>query len=202
MTARSTLRGGSRRVAWLRALLAAPAMLLTSITSVDADLLFSPLYTFGTGMSPSSVAIADVNLDGRPDLAVANMGTGAGTAIGPASVLLGNGDGTFRARIDFYAGIDPASVAIADLNAAGKPDLAVANAGIYHSGHTSTISVLLGNGDGTFRSSRDFDAGNYPRSLTIADLNADGHPDLTVGNGDANTVSVLLGIGDGTFRGR
>jgi hypothetical protein len=176
--------------------------LLALTASGSADPLFSAPYSSGTGVFPHSVAISDVNMDGRPDLAVANGGTGSGTVIGPASVLLGNGDGNFGAKVDYYTGIDPASVAIADLNGDGRPDLAVANAGIYHSGHTSTISVLLGNGDGTFGSGMDFDAGNYPLSLRIADLNGDGHPDLVVGNGYASTVSVLLGNGDGTFQAR
>jgi hypothetical protein len=177
-------------------------LLLALTASAHAELHFSAPIAFGTGVFPRSIAIADVNLDGRPDLAAANGGTGFGTVIGPASLLLGNGDGTFQAKTDFYTGIDPASVAIADLDGDGKPDLAVSNAGIYHSGHTSTISALIGNGDGTFRSGMDFDAGNYPLSLRIADLNGDGHPDLVVGNEFASTVSVLLGNGDGTFRAR
>ena len=107
------------------------------------------------------------------------------------SVLLGNGDGTFGAKTDFGTGPSPNSVAIADLNADGKPDLAVANKG------SNTVSVLLGNGDGTFGVKIDFGTGNHPVSVAIGDLNADGKPDLAVANHRSNTVSVLLNLGPG-----
>src|SRR5207245_4653373 len=141
------------------------------------------------------VAIGDLNGDGRPDLAVASHYSDA------VSVLLGNGDGNFRARVDVGAGGNPYSVAIADLNGDGRPDLAVAN------WHSSTVSVLLGNGEGTFGVKTDIGTGNVPWSVAIADLNADGRPDLAVANGgyypgNVGTVSVLLGNGDGTFAAR
>jgi hypothetical protein len=83
------------------------------------------------GDAPHSVAAADLNGDGKPDLAVANRDADN------VSVLLNNGDGTFAPGPGFPAGDDPYSVAAADLNGDGKPDLAVANAG------ASTVSVLL-----------------------------------------------------------
>src|SRR2546426_3271709 len=88
-----------------------------------------------------------------------------------ALVRLGNGDGTFGAKTDFGTGNSPFSVAIADLNADGRPDLAVAN------DYSNTVSVLLGNGDGTFGARADFGTGWHPYSVVIADLNADGRPD-------------------------
>ena len=133
----------------------------------------------------TSVAIADLNADGKLDLAV----TGSNTV----SVLLGNGDGTFGAKTDFTTGPGPASVAIGDLNADGKLDLAVANL------NSSTVSVLLGNGDGTFGAKTDFTTGLIPRSVAIGDLDADGRPDLAVAANEAGAVSVLRGNGDGTF---
>jgi hypothetical protein len=108
-------------------------------------------------------------------------------------VLLGNGNGTFGAKTDFDTGTTPVSVAIADLNADDRLDLAVVNSS------SSTVSVLLGNGNGTFGAKTDFGTGGGPNSVAIADLNADGRPDLAVGNFFTNTVSVLLGNGDGTF---
>src|SRR5207244_1578193 len=123
-----------------------------------------------------------------PDLAVASADANT------VSVLLGHGDGTFAARTDFGTGIDPVSVAISDLNADGRPDLAVTNNGLYL-GATGSVSVLLGNGDGTFASKADFGTGINPTSVAIADLNADGRPDLAVANATApsGSVSVLLG---------
>ncbi len=149
-----------------------PLLLLALTASVQAHPLFSaPFLSFDTGNSPYSVAIADLNADGRPDLAVANYSSNS------VSVLLGNGDGTFGAKTDFGTGRNPASVAIADLNADGRPDLAVANAN-----SAPAVSVLLGNGNGTFGAKTDFGTGSYPFSVAIADLNADGRPDLAVAN--------------------
>jgi len=91
--------------------------------------------------------------------------------------------------LSFDVGDSPVSVGIADLNADGRPDLAVAN---YFS---HTVSVLLGNGDGTFGAKTDFGAGSGPFSVGIADLNADGRPDLAAANAYSNTVSVLLNRG-------
>src|SRR2546422_4768977 len=89
---------------------------------------------FATGSGPISVAIGDLNGDGRPDLAVANLNSST------VSVLLGNGAGGFGAKSDFTTGASPLSVAIGDLNGDGSPDLAVANL------NPTTVSVLLGNG--------------------------------------------------------
>ena len=62
------------------------------------------------------------------------------------------------------------------------------------------MSVLLGNGDGTFQAQTTYATGAAPNSVAIGDVNGDGRPDLVVANSDSNTVSVLLGNGDGTFQ--
>jgi predicted NUDIX family NTP pyrophosphohydrolase len=176
-----------------RALLVTPLLLVALAASVHADPLFlAPFLSFDAGFTPTSMAIADLNADGRPDLAVANAYSNT------VSVLLGNGDGTFGTKTDFGTGSEPVSVAIADLNADGRLDLAVANVDSY-SYYSGTVSVLLGNGDGTFGAKTDFGTGSYPYSVAIADLNGDGRPDLAVTNLGSFTVSVLLGNGDGTF---
>jgi hypothetical protein len=79
-------------------------------------------------------------------------------------------------------------MAIGDLNGDGAPDLAVAN---YAS---DTVSVLLGNGDGSYAAKVDYLTGNDPASVAIGDLNGDDAPDLVVANGPSSTVSVLLGV--------
>jgi hypothetical protein len=152
-----------------------------------ADPLFAAKTDYGTGTNPYSVAIGDLNADGKPDLVTVNW------IPNTVSVLLGNGDGTFGAKTDFATGSGPQSVAIGGLNADGEPDLVTAN---YTS---STVSVLLGNGDGTFAAKTDFATGTHPISVAIGDLNADGKPDLATANWGSNTVSVLPGNGDGTF---
>jgi hypothetical protein len=141
---------------------------------------------------PESVAIADLNGDAKPDLAVAVHNFGAGTA----TVLLGNGDGTFAAPVDYAVGFVPESVAIADLNRDAKPDLAVA---VDHIGGASHASVLLGKGDGTFAAAVNYTVGEFPNSVAIGDLNGDARPDLAVSNTFSDSVSVLLGIGGGAF---
>src|SRR5207247_1298633 len=103
-----------------------------------------------TSSDPGSVAIADVNGDGKLDIIVSNQNAGN------VSVLLGNGDGTFQGHVDYGAGSQPFSVATADVNGDGKPDIVCTNFG------DSTVSVLLGNGDGTFKTATTYTTGLSP----------------------------------------
>jgi hypothetical protein len=137
------------------------------------------------------------------------------------SVLLGNGDGTFAARVDYVTGAFPQAVAVAELSGDGKPDIVVVNF------DDSTVSVLLGNGDGTFAAKVDYptDAGptvgvllgngdgtfqpnvgyatsRSPTAVAVADVNGDGNVDLAVTNAGGGVVSVLLGNGNGVFQPR
>jgi hypothetical protein len=168
-----------------------------SVLLGDGEGNFGPKSDFGTGDGPVSVAIGDLNGDGKLDLAVAN------DLSNTVSVLLGKGDGTFGAKTDYSsAGEYPLSVAIGDLNGDGKPDLAVANYGTP-APYSKSVSVLLGNGDGRFGVTTSYGAGTYANGdlycVSIGDFNGDGKPDLVVANTNSNTVSVLLGSGDGTF---
>jgi hypothetical protein len=136
------------------------------------------------GANPISAVVGDFNGDGKLDLAIGNAGSKN------VSVLLGNGDGTFRSPINFAAS-SPQAMAAGDFNGDGKLDLAIAN---FDSG---SISIRLGNGDGTFRAPVSYATGKSPIALAVADLNRDGKLDLVVVNGD---IVILLGNGDGTFR--
>ena len=137
-----------------------------------------------------SLAIGDLNGDGKPDLATANYHQ----YFPSVSVLLNRGDGGFRAAVDYEAGSEPysapAAIALGDLNGDGKLDLATANG--------DTVSVLLNRGNGRFRPKRNVPTGGA-RSIAVADLNADGSVDLATANDQANAVSVLLNRGDGSF---
>jgi hypothetical protein len=135
----------------------------------------------------STVAVADYNSDGHLDLAVA---TYAGV-----SIFLGNGDGTFKAPRSYAAGINPGSMAVGDFNRDGYVDLAVVN----DSEGDSSVTVLLGNGDGSFQAPKRY--GTWGAiAVAVGDFNKDGHLDLAVA-GPASPVSILLGNGDGTFQG-
>jgi hypothetical protein len=109
------------------------------------------------------------------------------------SVLLGNGDGTFKTATT-SASASPLFVAVADLNSDGIPDLVVSN---YLSG---TVSVLLGNGDGTFAPGVTYPVNSAPRGVAIGDFNNDGILDLAVSSLSSPSISILLGNGDGTFQ--
>ena len=102
------------------------------------------------------------------------------------SVLLGNGDGTFQAKVDHPTAPGPSSVAAADVNGDGKPDVVVAatTAGM--------ASVLLGNGDGTFQDRADYPAGAGAIAVAAADLTGDGMPDLVIASSFSNTTTVLI----------
>jgi len=136
---------------------------------------------------PTSVAIGDLNGDGKLDLAVSNRGTD------DVSILLGLGNGSFGAASSFAARTGPNGVAIGDYNGDGRPDLAVTNGG------THDVSILLGLGGGAFGPPTNFAVGNTPGSVATGDLNGDGRLDLAVANYWAHTVSVLLGDGAGAF---
>ncbi len=96
-------------------------------------------------------------------------------------------------RTDFVTGDAPVSVATADLNDDDRLDLVTANE------NSNTLSILLGNADGTFAAMTELATGALPRSVVTADFNGDTRADLAVANAGADTVSIFLGNGDGTF---
>jgi len=169
-----------------------------SVLLGNGDGTFQAAVTYLTGSGPASVTSEDFNGDGKLDLAVAVFGSQDGPSY--VSVLLGNGDGTFQAAVTYAAGSRPNSVTSGDFNGDGKLDLAVANSNLGPPPARDSVSVLLGNGDGTFQAAVSYSAGTAPGSVTSGDFNGDGKPDLVVANFDSNTVSVLLGNGDGTFQ--
>jgi hypothetical protein len=172
----------------------------------NGDGTFQPAVVYGSGgMFPVAVAVADVNGDGKPDVVVANECADS-NCDGSVGVLLGNGNGTFQSAVPYSSGgLEALSVAIADVNGDGKPDLLVGtNYLVCHGGQcspTGAVGVLLGNGRGTFQSAVIYDSGGrYPDSLAVADLNADGKLDLVTANSESGTVGVMRGNGDGTFQ--
>ncbi len=163
--------------------------------------LFAPVVTYATGgQNPDAVAVGDFNRDGKLDLVTANNFNNT------ISVLIGNGDGTFSpASTPTYAvGAHPSAIAVGDFNGDGKLDVVVANSG-DSTGVGSSVSILLGNGDGTFQPASTKAAGFRPFAIVVADFNGDGKLDVAIANfgqyltNDGTTVTVLQGDGAGGF---
>src|SRR5262249_30393592 len=153
------------------------------------DGTFAGPAAFPVGTGCRALAVGDVNGDGALDVVTVNSPS---FTDGSYSVLLGNGDGTFR-RVNNYAlALAPGAAALADVNNDGVLDLVVT---VNPFSGPGGVGVLLGNGDGTFGPARVFPTGPTPRSLVVADLNGDGSPDVATANTEANVVSVLLGNG-------
>jgi hypothetical protein len=134
-----------------------------------------PLLSFS-----ASVAIGDVNHDGRPDLVATDGGSDR------VSRYFGLGGGAFGSRTDFVTGANPGEVAIADMNLDGHPDLVVAN----H--NDDSFSVLLGTGTGSFGAKTDFATSNDPFNLAVGDVNLDGRPDVVTNDPLLDNASVRL----------
>jgi RHS repeat-associated protein len=162
-----------------------------SLSGANAIVGFTDVQTYGTGTAPAFIAVGDFTGKGKLDLAVPNFYDSTVT------ILLSNGDGTFTPAIGnpVAVGWNPVFAAVGDFNGDGKLDLAVANSG------RNTVTILLGNGDGTFTpaSGSPVAVGNVPYSIAVGDFNGDGKLDLAVANSGSNTVTILLGNGDGTF---
>lgn len=177
---------------------------VVSLLASDLGGPFIPGASYATGNQPWGIAIGTFWGLQYADLAITN------SADNTITILLANGDGTFRPGSTIaLPGVFPTQVVAADFNADGKLDLAVVNACGTGAGGCfpqaapqgpGTVTILLGNGDGTFAVSPEvLTVGNVPYAIATADFNADGFLDLVVANSSDNTLTLLMGNGDGTF---
>jgi hypothetical protein len=145
----------------------------------------TPDFTLSTGHLPSSVAIGDLNGDGRPDLAVADQGNAA-----TVTLFLKNAAAGFTTQTLSGAGGAPAAVAIGDLNGDGRPDLAVADS--LNAAGGNSVTLFLKNATGSNYTPSTLATGAEPSSVVIGDFNGDGLPDIATADRSSNDVTVLV----------
>lgn len=143
------------------------------------------------GSGPFSVVAAHFNGDSFIDIAVANSGSNN------VSILLGTGNGTFSAPTNFVAGASPISIAAGDFNNDGNRDLVVANFGSFFLG---SVSVLFGNGNGSFSQGPSLRTRTQPSAVAVGNLNGDTNLDLVVANFGSDSIAVFFGNGTGSFQ--
>lgn len=157
-------------------------------------------YPAGASLFSDSLITDDFNGDGGLDLAVTSSTADA------IVVMIGNGSGGFGAPLVIPVGVTPFAVASADFNRDGRRDLAIANRGTTSPLGSSSVAILLGNGDGTFTGPASFAAGPGARDLAVGDIDRDGNQDLAVANQfccgtnvSGPALSILSGNGLGGF---
>ncbi|MGH9551279.1 MAG: FG-GAP repeat domain-containing protein, partial [Terriglobales bacterium] len=160
-----------------------------SVLLGNGDETFSSGAVYPVGVHPTNLALADLNGDGKLDVGVVNNGDSN------SQVFLGEGDGTFRSG-SYRVGANPTGITSGDFNKDGFPDLAVFNG-------DATVSILLGDGHGGFKTVSPFPGCGSSSPLTgpivAGDFNQDGKVDLVTSCRSLGSVSVFTGNGDGTF---
>jgi len=143
-----------------------------------------------------ALASGCMNNDDIPDLVISRYIDG----INYVCILLGNGDGSFESDGCYAVGRTPVSIAVDDLDRNETLDLAVANSTNYISlDPVGSLSVLFGNGDGTFQEETNYEGVDYPSQVISGDIDADEYPDLAASNHYSDDVSIYLNNGDGSF---
>ena len=183
-----------------------------SVLLGDGDGTFQALSAFETGRQPESLVLVQLTDDGAQDGVVDDTDfldiVTTGFLDNTVSVLVGDGDGAFAAPLTYAVGEGPVAVSTTQLNDDNgdglvdlfdNRDLVVANSNPNDEVGGDTVTLLLGNGDGTFGLQDRYDVGTAPEGVAVGDFDGDGIEDLAVANRDSGDVTVLLGAADGTF---
>jgi len=158
----------------------------------NGDGTFLSRVTIAGGTDSRDIQLVDVSGDGVLDIITSDYDDST------VSVFKGNGDGSFQTRVTYAAGTNPRGVRVGDVNNDGDVDIVVADNG---AGAGNTVSILLGNGDGSFLDRSTLLTGTGPTDIALADFNGDGNLDIVTANNQGTTSgsSVYYGTGSGTF---
>lgn len=183
--------GHNRRRRWSLAVVVSSLFLLVTSGCTKQDPysppdLFYYFASYKVGKSPTTVTPTDVNQDGLTDLLTTNIGSNT------LSILLGNGDGTFRDQVQLNVCKEPRSLALGSFNRDSYPDVVLACSG------GDEIAVLLGREDGKFEEGPRYPVHRTPIAIASDDLNGDHVPDLVVALRN-DKIKVFLGTGTGEF---
>lgn len=154
------------------------------------DFLAKQDFANGSGSDPVSIAIGDLNADGKPDLAIANNGTN-NISVFINTATSGNiNSGSFAAKVNFSVGGAANGITIGDIDADGKPDLAIACNGYI----VSLLRNTSSSGTLNFASKVDFTTNQTATSVAIGDLDEDGKPEMIIANSASNNISVFQNL--------
>lgn len=163
----------------------------TTANASGKDISFAAKTDFFVGSNPLSIAIHDVNGDGKPDLLVANRGSNTVSVLRNIFSHDATGTAYFADRVDLPAGTGPRALAVTDLDGDGKADIAVVNEQSHAVSVLRNLSLPATIDAASFAAAVAFATGNNPGSIAASDLDGDGKTDLLVSNFGSNTVSVL-----------